>query len=272
MIRRIASIAVALAVLLVLTGCNLAAKVIVQPDGSGYYTVIMTVPKAASDPGLAVYRALQQGAAKSNVPLTVTRYTAGNDSGAAMSFHFLSLADLNAESHRLAAAHAGGIGVTIKRNGSGWHFTASVSQSIISAPPSGSGYTGGIIDASQLNSLVSIDLIVQLPGAPGENNAKSVTHSASSSTFTWSLSTTQAGTVVQASTTYVGNQSHVKLATAFTPVATSGGGSGSSGWSAGTMALVAAGGAVVVLGAGALVVVTRRRRAVPTAEDAATTL
>jgi hypothetical protein len=271
MIRRIASVAAALVVLVVLAGCNLAAKVVVQPDGSGYYSVIMTVPNAASDPGLAVYRALQQGAAKSNIPLTVTRYAAGNNSGAMMTFHFLSLADLNAESHRLAAAHAGGIGVTIKRDTAGWHFTASISQSIISAPSSGSSYTGGVINASQLSSIISIDLIVQLPGAPAENNAKAVTHSATASTFSWALSTTQMGTVVQASTTYVGNQSNVRLATALTPVASTGG-SGGSGWSTGTTALVAAGGAVVLLGAVALVVGTRRRRAVPAVEDAATAL
>ena len=270
--RRVTLIATALALLVVLTGCNLAAKVVVQPDGSGYYSVIMAVPNAPSNPGQVLYRALQRGAAKSNVPLTVTPYSSGNSNGGMLTFHFLSLADLNAESHRLAAAHDGGIGVTIRRDSTGWHFSASTSQTIFTpSSAAGSGLTGGAINTTQLNSLLSIDLIVQLPGAPGQNNAKSVAHTSTSSTFTWVLSSAQAATTVQASTTYVGNQANVRLANALTHVAgtASGSGSGGSGWSAGTMALVVAGGAVVVLGAGALVVVARRRKAVPAVGDAA---
>jgi hypothetical protein len=115
-----------------------------------------------------------------------------------------------------------------------------------------------------INSVFSLALIVQLPGAPAANNAKNVTHSSTTSTFTWSLSSATA-TTLQASTTYVGNQANVKLANALTPVASastsSSSGSGGSGWSGGMIALVA-GGAVIVLGAGALFIVRRRQAGV----------
>jgi hypothetical protein len=272
MVRRIAGAVVALGVLLVLSGCNLAAKVVVEPDGSGYYSVIMTVPKGSSDAGEALYRALQQGATQSDIPLTVAPYSSGDSSGGALTFHFLSLADLDAESRRLAAAHVGGIGVTIERDSTGWHFSTSTTQTIFAPSSAGADETGGAINTSQLNSLISIDLVVQLPGAPAANNAKTVTHTATASTFTWVLSSIRPGTVVQASTTYVGNQANVKLATSMTPVAaaTSSNSGAGSGWSAGMMALVALG-AVVVLGAGALIVIAQRRKAVPAVEDAAAT-
>ena len=260
--RRIAAVVGALALLLVLTGCNLAAKVVVQPDGSGYYSVIMTVPKAPSNPGQVLYRAVQQGATKSNIPLKVTPYNAGNNSGAMLTFHFLSLADLTAESHRLAAQHVGGIGVTINRDSTGWHFSAGTSGTILAPSGQGAGLTGGPINASELSSLLTIDLIVQLPGAPAENNAKTVTHTATSSTFTWILSSTQVGTTVQASTTYVGHQADVKLASALTAVhapSPSGGG----GLSGGSMALIIGGAIVALVAAGTAVALGRRRKGAP---------
>ena len=260
--RRLACATAGLMVLLLLAACNVAAKVVVRPDGSGSYSVIMTVPNARSNPGEALYRALRNGTAQSDFPLTVTHYSSAVGNGAMVTFRFKSLADLNAESHRLAASGKGGIGVTINRDASGWHFTASTSQTVLTVGPAGSGATGGPINASQLGSIVSIDLVVQLPGVPGESNAKTVAHSATASTFTWALSSTQQGTVLQASTTYVGNQADVQLASGLTPVAAhhaGADGSTGSGLSGGNIALIAAG-AVLVLGAAVLVVVTRRRK------------
>ncbi len=264
--RRIVRVTLGLAVLLVLTGCNLAAKVVVQPNGSGYYSVIMTVPSDASNPGQVLYNAVRKGTANSDFPLTVTPYSSNGNSGAEITFHFLSLADLNTESHRLAAEGNGGIAVTINRDSAGWNFSASTPQSLITPSDSlgtgvGSGSTGGLINASQLNSLITIDLVVQLPGAPAANNAKTVNHSATTSTFTWNLSASQPGSGLRASTRYVGNQANVKLATALTPVAsgTSSTPDGGSGLSGSTMAL-AAGAAVVVVGAGAAALILAHRR------------
>jgi len=267
--KRILRLVLGLAVLLVLTGCNLAAKVVVLPNGTGSYSVIMTVPNAQSDPGQALYNAIRKGTSISGgIPLTVTPYSSGGNSGAQITFHFLSLADLNAESHRLAAEGQGGIGVTINRDSGGWHFSAATPQSLITPSDAlgtglGSGSPGGLISTSQLNSLVTIDLVVQLPGLPSVNNARVVSHTATTSTFTWALSSSQPGSGLQASTTYAGNQANVKLATALTPVAsgTRSSSSNGSGMSSDTMALVLAGAAVVVIGAVALLIVVRRRKA-----------
>jgi hypothetical protein len=266
--KRFLRVVLGLAVLLVLTGCNLAAKVVVQPNGSGSYSVIMTVPNAPSDPGQALYNAISKGTAKSDFPLSVTPYSSGANSGAEITFHFLSLADLNAESHRLAAEGKGAIGVTINRDTRGWHFSASTPQSLIAPSDTlgtglGSGSTGGLINTSQLNALVTIDLVVQMPGSPGVNNAKTVAHTATMSTFTWVLSSSQPGSGLQASTTYVGHQANVKLATALTPVASgaNSNAAGGSGMSGGTTALVVAGAVVVAAGAAALVLAARRRKA-----------
>lgn len=271
MIRRVALTIAALGTLVVLAGCNLGATVVVHPDGSGSYTVVMSVPDAPSNPGRAIYTALQRASTQADIPLTVTRYSSAGSSGAAMTFHFLSLADLNAETHRLAASGKGGIAVTVNRDATGWHFSASTSNSLITSAGA-NGAPGSPALGNLVNQVINIDLIAQLPGAPAENNAKSVTHTATSSTFTWVLSSSQTGTGMQASTTYVGNQANVKLATALTPVASashSGGGS-SSAWSGGMIALVA-GGAVIVLGAAALgiVLLSRRRHASPAAVGAA---
>lgn len=265
MIGRLKWAAALLTLLVLLAGCNLAAKVVVQPDGSGSYSVIMTVPNAPSNPGRALLAAVRKGAATSNVPLTVSAYSANGDSGAKMTFHFLSLADLNAESHRLAASGKGGIGVTVGRDDHGWNFSASTADSLIK--PQGSSGPSSNALSSVLNEQITIALVVQLPGAPAENNAKTVTHTATASTFTWTLSSAQTGTGLQASTTYVGNQADVKLATGLTHVASasrptgSSSSTGSSGLSAGEIALIA-GGAVVVLGAGTYLLL-RRRRTIP---------
>jgi hypothetical protein len=207
--RRVTLALAAVAAVLVLTGCNLAAKVTVQPDGSGSYSIVMAVPDSSSNSGQALYGVLQKAAATSDFPLTVSRYSANGASGAAMSFHFHSLKDLNAESQRLAASGKGGIGVTVDRDGSGWHFSASTAHGLVN--PDGASSIG-------ISSIISVDLIVRLPGAPGQNNAKTVTHTASMSTFTWDLTSAQTATTVQAATTYVGNQANVRLATAVTPV------------------------------------------------------
>lgn len=269
-LRRIGCALAGLAALLLLTGCNLAAKVVVQPDGSGSYSVIMSLPKSAgSDPGQTLYRAAQRGATQSDIPLTVAPYSAPGASGVMLTFHFKSLNDLNAESHRLAASGKGAIGVTVERDASGWHFSASTAGSMImpsdeSGANGSGGVTGGPINSSQLGSLISVDLVVTLPGAPAENNAKTVAHTDTASTFTWVLSSVQPS-VVRASTTYVGNQANVKLATALTPAVgrSSSGGAGVSGT---TVALLAVGSVLVVAAAGTALVLARRRKGSPPSE------
>jgi hypothetical protein len=261
--RRLKLAAAGFVALVALAGCTIASKVVVQPNGSGTYSVVMTVPDGSDNPGAALYSALQKAALNSSVPLQVTKYAAAGESGGEATFAFKSLADLDAESARLASS-AGGLGVIINRDSTGWHFTASSTEGLIAPPGSAAtGATGGPIDASALAAIAHISVVVQMPGAPGQNNATAVTHTATATTFTWALSTARTATGLQASTSFVGNQGSVKLTDGITPVSThstSAPTSGGGGLSTMDMGLIA-GGVVVFLGAGALVM-TRRRTTV----------
>jgi hypothetical protein len=261
--RRVGAAGAALVVLLVLTGCNIASKVVVNPNGSGTYSVILTVPKGKA--AGAVLGALQKAAAKSRVPLNVTPVSLGGEAGAKATFTFQSLRDLDAES-AVVASSGDGLGVNIHRDTGGWHFTAASANGLTS-PPGGSAQvsTGGPISGDALASIATISVIVQLPGTPAQNNATSVAHSSTTSTFTWNLQIGRANAGLQASTTFVGNQANVRLSSALTPIAPAGSGTSSgSGMSGTTIALIAGGAIVVVLGVGALVL-SRRRKTTPDA-------
>ncbi len=269
--RRLKVAGAGLALLILMAGCNLASKVVVQPDGSGSYSVILTVPDASSNPGQALYQAVLKGSAKSDVPLKVTPYSSGGTSGAMTTFHFLSLADLNAESARLAASGGGDIGVTINRDSTGWHFARLPPRRHCMSPPGSAGNGTEApppavrpveaINGSALSSLLSIAIVVQLPGAPAQNNAKAVTHTASTSTFTWALSPGQAGTGLQAATTFVGNQGSVKLSSALTSVRAHAAGdsvkSAGKGSSSGLEVGLITGGALLLVALGAIVLARR---------------
>jgi hypothetical protein len=271
--RRLPRVTAGFAVLFLLAGCNVASRIVVQPDGSGSYSVILTLPNAKSNPGKALYTAMSEGAAKANIPLQVTPYSAGGSSGAKTTFNFRSLADLNAESKRLAASGNGAIGVTINRDTTGWHFAATTANSLVTPPGSASpgsptgGSTGGPISSDQLGSLICIFITVQLPGVPAETNATAVIHTATTSTFNWALAPGQSATALQASTTFVGSQGSVKLASALTLVSPTNSASGTGGTGSSTGTLLYAGiGVVVIVAAGGVFILMRRRRTPPSPE------
>jgi hypothetical protein len=248
--RRLTRAAVGLVAVLVLAGCNLASHIVVRPDGSGTYSVVVTVEDGTGDAGQALYASVKASAAKSKVPLPVERYSAGKESGAKISYAFRSLADLKAEAARLAAVGSGLGGVDITRDGTGWHFSASSAEGLVRPPGSAAGSPGGIIDPSQLGGLITLSVIVELPGSPAESNATAVTHGTTTSTFTWALPVGREATPLEASTAFVGRQASVQLATDLTPVATS---SGHSGLGGRGVALILVAAAVVAAGVGLLI-------------------
>jgi hypothetical protein len=78
------------------------------------------------------------------------------------------------------------------------------------------GAPGGPITATPLTGIVHVSIVVELPGAPGVNNATAVTHNASTSTFDWVVNVGQPAGALQASTTFIGNQASVALASKLT--------------------------------------------------------
>lgn len=251
--KRRLSLAVAAVVgLAVLTGCNIGAKVVVNPNGSGTYSVILTTPKSTTGTTNALYVSMQRAASKSAVPLTVARTSQGGEQGASSTFTFKSLADLKAESAAVAK-QTGGLGVTIVRTHSGWSFSAAPAPT--AATSNAGGDTGGPISASALEGLATVSVEVQLPGRPAETNANGVTRHGDTSTFTWRATSSTHGLTLQASTTFLGHQGTVALATDLTSIHKPGSGSGGGSGLVVTVIVVA----VLVVGLGLLIVVRRRQ-------------
>lgn len=262
MMRRLVTGLFALVGVVALTGCNVASRIVVHPDGSGTYAVTMTAPDGAGDPGKALFQSVAAAAAKSTVPLDVTHYSAGGESGAKISFTFRSMTDLQAENARLAALGNGLGGLSITRDTSGWHFSATSTTGLVApSAAAASGSSRGIIDGAALAQTVDVSVVLEMPGAPGENDATATTHTSKATTFTWALPVGRKATPLQASTTFTGAVSlaSVPLATALTPVA------GdpqhrARGGSDAVSIIAAAIAAAVVLGGGAFAVWHRRRR------------
>jgi hypothetical protein len=164
--RRLLGAGAAVATLLLLTGCNLASRIVVQPDGSGSYSVTMSVPSGGSNAGRTLYQTARTQSANSAIPVTVSPYTSGHNSGFTSTFDFKSLADLEAESQAMAAAQGGALAVTINRDASGWHFTSSAANLLAPSTAFGSaanGSTGGPISGTSLQSVLSVSVVLTLP-------------------------------------------------------------------------------------------------------------
>ncbi|RNL81097.1 hypothetical protein [Nocardioides marmorisolisilvae] len=265
MIRRLLVGAVLLPLGALLVGCQAGSDIVVQPDGSGTYSTIVTVDGPAGD---ALYTSAVKAAEKSGVPLKVAHYTSGTESGAKITCAFRSLDDLAAMATKLSGADTGLGGVKVSRGEDGWTFVATPDGGL--NRPAGStetGSTGGDIDAGKLGGLIHMSVQVELPGSPGVTNATAVTNTATTSTFRWNLEVGREASDLQAATHFVGDQGSVELATDLTPLGSHAGDDG--GWP--TWAWVALAVGLLVLLALALLVLKRRRTApdpeVPVAED-----
>ena len=261
--RKLGTAAIALSAVLLLSACNIITRVVVHPDGSGTYSLVLTAPVGATgdDPGPAILTQLRKAAAASNVPLHVQAYRANGESGARAYFDFRSLPDLKAESADLAAAGTGLNAVIVDRTGTGWHF-ASATVPGLAVPPMAQGAPGGPITATPLTGIVHVSIVVELPGAPGVNNATAVTRNATTSTFNWVVNVGQPAAGLQASTTFVGNQATVALASKLTTL----GAPPAHGTSHVLPVLLIAGAAALLAGAAFLLL--RRRRAGAAADPA----
>ncbi|MDT4921308.1 MAG: hypothetical protein QOI15_2210 [Pseudonocardiales bacterium] len=255
MMRKLVAVVIGLALAVLLAACNIVTHVVVHADGSGTYSLILSAPiDATGDPGPAIVAELRKAAAQSDVPLTVTAYHASGESGAQASFTFRSLDDLKAESARLAAAGSGLNAVTVERTGAGWSFATATVPGGLPTPNIGTGSPGGPITTTPLTGLVHVSIVVELPGAPAANNATAVTHDSTTSTFSWAVAVGKPVSALQASTTFVGDQASVQLATEVTPLGRSASHDSSSAWLYVLIAVVAA----LILGA--VVFVIRRRK------------
>ena len=215
--RRFALLSLGIVAVLALCACNAGSQIVVQPDGSGTFSTVLTVEGTAGD---ALYQSVQKAESSSTVPLTVTRYTSGAESGAKISAPFRSLNDLTAIGKNLGSS-AGLAGVAVAKAKSGWTFVAHSTDGLVRPSGAATGSTGGVIDGAQLAGVVHMSVSVALPGAPGKTNADTVTHTATTTTFVWKLAAGRTAEDLAAATTFVGNQKSVALSTALTSLKSS---------------------------------------------------
>jgi hypothetical protein len=229
----------------------MATRVAVKPDGSGTYSMTVSEEDASGKTGDAFYEAVRDAVIKSKLPMKVTRYANGNQRGAELAFKFLSLKDLENYSRRLSSKGNGVGALTISRSSTGWNAVSTPVQSALNTDPAKSPF-GQLAFGKTLHLTVSVDL----PGAPAANNATGVTNSPTTSTFSWDVPFDRPPTPLQASTTFVGDQASVKLASALTP-GVIGSASKSDKSSTGLIVIVLA---VAVVATGAVIFYVRRRR------------
>lgn len=215
--RRAGLAALVVPALLALSACNAGSQIVVHPDGSGTFSTVMTVEGAAA--GDALYQSVAKAEADSTVPLTVTHYTSGTESGAKIAVPFRSLTDLTALGTSLGSS-TGLAGVAVTKAASGWTFVAHSDEGLVRPPGSAAGAPGGSIDGSQMAGLVHMSVAVELPGAPGRTNASTATRTATTTRFVWNLAVGRAATDLKAATTFVGDQRSVTLATELTALKT----------------------------------------------------
>jgi hypothetical protein len=216
--RRAALAALAIPALLALSACDAGSQIVVRPDGSGTFSTVLTV--AGSAAGDALYQSVAKAEAQSTVPLTVSQYSSGTESGAKISVPFRSLPDLTALGTSLGSS-TGLAGVAVTKAASGWTFVAHSDEGLVRPPGSAPGAPGGSIDASPMAGLVHMSVAVELPGAPGKTNASTATRSATTTRFVWTLAAGRAATDLRAATTFVGDQRSAALATELTALKTS---------------------------------------------------
>lgn len=260
MTRRALAAVLLLAVALV-AGCDASSHVVVHPDGSGTYGMVLSIDGGPEHAGDDVYRSVREALSDSEVPIAVHRYDKDGQVGAELRFTFRSLADLQAEVDRVAKL-GGGLGeIALDRSDTGWHFTSTATG--LDGPPRAEGLdvgpSGGPIDPTRLLALYHLSVTVDLPGAPGVSNATAVTRHGDTTTFTWKLEAGRQPGPLDATTTFLGNQGDVDLATRLTPVRSSRASDDDGDSGSGPVIAVVAG--VVLAGTGATLLVRRRRRA-----------
>ena len=214
---RLRALLLALLAGLALVGCDAGSRIVVAPDGSGTYAVVLSAPSGEGDVGEALYTALQKASARSRVPLTVERFSSDGKEGAEASFSFRSLPDLRAQAAAMGETGNALKGVDFRRDDDGWHFTGSSAEGLVRQPgQTQTGRPGGSIDASGVAAMVNMSVELELPGAPGATNATDVRRGTETTTFRWDLPAGREAKDLQASTTYVGDQASVTAATALT--------------------------------------------------------
>jgi hypothetical protein len=260
------------------SACDATPHLVVHPDGSGTFSMVITDtsgPAGASGGpagGDTLFSELKAVASLSGGSMSVDRVT-GAQPGARLTYNFLSLDDLRAELTRLqdlsvlgGVGGAGGSAITLTRDNSGWSFVARPQALSIPRPPSSDNGDPNAPTNALAGAALHLVLVVELPGSPGDSNASSVTSTATSTQFTWTLDIDANNLPargglgsLRASTVFVADQGSVPLARGVSPLRGVGAIPTDTG-SAGARLAIALSVLAVLVGIGYLIARRQRRR------------
>lgn len=169
--------------IVLLSGCEMRAELVVKKDGSGTMTYVLGIDKASIKPGADPLAGLKANAAKAPFPVRVTDYSTDKVVGVRASFDFRSLGDLRSKLTQLNAGRGRTFvfdDLSVTKSGSGWRLAAHAGDPLL-------GKDAVPIDVSQANAAVDVRFVATLPGARASANATAVRSADGATTYEWRI-------------------------------------------------------------------------------------
>jgi hypothetical protein len=203
---RAKAVLLALVAVLLLSGCEVKAQLLLKDDGSGTFTYVVGIDKdflAKMDPGADPLGSMRKNAESQPYKVTLADFETDKEKGLRASFDFTGIDDLKQKlaANKKATDSTQGsasafafdvLGLTRTKDGWKLSATAGVSTEARKQLP---------FDATQLRKLLDAEFSATLPGHAGANNATTVSHSKDGTTFSWNLLAGEGNLDLQAQTT-----------------------------------------------------------------------
>jgi hypothetical protein len=212
--RKIAGVLLALVAVVLLSGCEVKAELVLKDDGSGTFTYVVGIDHeflAKMEPGADPLGTIKANASRQSYKVTVTDYETDKLKGIKATFDFSSVDDLKqklASSRSLTAGQAGQEAAAasaftfdvldLSKAEDGWKLTANAgvnTQANQQLP----------FSPEDLKKLLDASVSATLPGHAGKNNATKVSESSAGTTFTWDVLAGAGNLALAAETTSTNN-------------------------------------------------------------------
>ena len=188
--RRLLMVLAALAAVVLLSGCEVKASLVLKDDGSGTFTYAVGIDKdflARMEPGSDPLGSMRRNAEAQPYKVVLADYETDKLKGLRATFDFSNIDDLQ---QKLSANKRASQGQTtsafafdvlgLSRTKDGWKLSANAgvsSQANQQLP----------FDREQLRKLLDAEFTATLPGHAAANNAATVSYGKSGTTFSWNL-------------------------------------------------------------------------------------
>ena len=189
MSRRIVTLVAAMAALVLLTGCELKAELVVSADGSGFFKYTVAIDRSRLDdlpPGVDPLGEVRRSAAAQSFPVEVVAFDNDDEVGVTARFEFDDPKDLRA---KLDELHTNGTRLTstysladllLRKTRSGWWLQANTverSRAVSDFP----------LDFDDLDGKPRAIFTATLPGKDRDENAYRFRRHNGRTTFTWRI-------------------------------------------------------------------------------------